>query len=71
MEILPTGKQFTLFWLNGKREVVIGATVDDAMNRAGYGGGALRALDFFAEGDNHDWEWRDKNWRLVRTKHDD
>jgi hypothetical protein len=48
---------YTLFWRDGKREVVHGTTAADAMNRAGYGAGALPALDFHARGDNHDWEW--------------
>lgn len=38
-------KVFTLFWLDGTREA--------AMNNAGYGAGALRALDFYAEGDDN------------------
>lgn len=51
-------KTFTLFWLNGQRETVEGLNPADAMNRAGYGAGAVRALDFYAEGDRHDYEWK-------------
>lgn len=49
--------KFTLYWLTGSREVVEGKDAADAMNNAGYGGGAVRALDFYAKGDDHDWEW--------------
>lgn len=50
-------KDFTLFWRTGDREVVRGADIADAMNRAGYGAGALPALDFHAKGDNQGYEW--------------
>ena len=44
-------KQFTLFWLTGETEIVKGKDIATAMNNAGIGNGALRALDFYAEGD--------------------
>jgi len=51
-------KTFTLFWLDGKSEIVTGDSPADAMNKAGYGNGALRALDFYSEGDKREeWEW--------------
>ena len=50
-------KQFTLYWRTGKREVVSGRDPAEAMTLAGYGGGAIRALDFYAEGDNHEYSW--------------
>ena len=49
--------QFTLYWRDGKRQVVRGRTVAEAMTLAGYGGGAVRALDFYANGDNHEYTW--------------
>jgi len=49
--------KFTFFWLDGKREVLEGADSADALNRAGYGAGAVRALDFFAHGDNDNYVW--------------
>jgi len=39
-----TDKTFTLYWRTGTREVVTGKDTADAMTRAGYGGGATRAL---------------------------
>ncbi|MEV4127079.1 hypothetical protein [Nocardia sp. NPDC049707] len=50
-------ESWTFYWLTGQREVLPGATAVDALNRAGYGAGALRALDFFAEGDHDGWAW--------------
>lgn len=57
-------KEFTLFWLDGKREVIKGYGIQDAINTTGYGGGAIRALDFHAEGDNIDYQWNKekKKW---------
>lgn len=50
--------KFTLFWLTGKSEVLEGKTFEDAMYHAGYGHGAMRALDFFSNGDKRkDWVW--------------
>ena len=48
---------YTLYWRTGKRETVQGADPAQAMTLAGYGGGAVRALDFYANGDNHEYEW--------------
>jgi len=59
--------EFTYFWLNGKREVFKGTDPVDALNKAGYGGGAVPALDFYDYGDNHDWEW-DKKEKIWKRK---
>lgn len=63
-------KQFTLYWLDGKREIVEGADPADAMNNAGYGAGAVRALDFYAPGDDKQWRWdaEAKDWDRVITE---
>lgn len=44
-------KTFTLFWKDGKKELIRGTDIADAFRRAGYGGGALTALDYFSYGD--------------------
>jgi hypothetical protein len=49
--------KFTLYWRTGDREVIEGETVARAMTAAGYGGGAIGALDFYAYGDNHEYVW--------------
>lgn len=40
-------KTFRLIWLNGKSEIVKGTSIADAFTRAGYGAGALGALDYY------------------------
>lgn len=42
-------KTFILHWLNGKTEEVKGTTIADAFTNAGYGAGALGALDYYEE----------------------
>ena len=58
-------KEFTVFWRDGKREVQPGDTIADAFNKAGYGAGALGALDFYEPGDSKKWEWNkpDGTWK--------
>lgn len=61
-------KKFTLFWLDGKSEIVEGNNVADAMTKAGYGNGALRALDFQGEGDLQDkyvWDKEKRSWEMT------
>ena len=52
-----TEKTFTLFWLTGLRQLVRGPDIARAMTSAGYGAGALRALDFYAPGDCDEYLW--------------
>lgn len=49
--------QYTFYWLTGAREVLTGETPEIALMRAGYGGGAIRALDFYAKGDDRAYYW--------------
>lgn len=62
-------KEFTIFWFSGDKEVVIGRNEKEAFNNAGYGNGAVKAVDFIANGDNreysfnketHSWEKNDR-----------
>lgn len=58
-------KKYTLFWLTGDTQIVKGDKPHEAMNNAGIGAGALRALGFYMEGDQRDnWEWdkENRNW---------
>jgi len=57
-------KKYTHYWLDGKREVVTGMDAADAMTKAGYGNGALRALDFWANGDCTDYVWNN-GWTFT------
>jgi hypothetical protein len=60
-------KKFTFYWLTGKREVFEGHDSANALNNAGYSQGALRALDFWANGDDNDYVWNAENhsWDLT------
>jgi len=60
-------KQFTFYWRTGKREVFFGRDPAEALNNAGYGGGAIRALDFYSAGDNHDYRWTEDTREWVPT----
>lgn len=42
-------KEFVLYWLDGTSEKVHGRTIAEAFALAGYGGGAIRALDYYKE----------------------
>lgn len=42
-------KKFKLFWLDGSTEIIRGTSISDAFTMAGYGAGALRALDYYKE----------------------
>lgn len=63
-------KKFTLYWLDGKREVVEGLDVAKAMTDAGYENGAIKALDFHTDGEdtNYRWDRRTKVWKKERNK---
>ena len=41
--------RFIVYWLDGTSEEMSGATIADAFMRAGYGGGAMRAIDYWKE----------------------
>lgn len=63
---MKTNKIYTLFWRHGKTELVEGNDPADAMNKAGYGQGAVRALDFYSEGDKQKlyyWNSNLKEWK--------
>lgn len=63
-------EKFTLYWKSGDREVVEGQTVEDAMTRAGYGGGSVPALDCWASGDDSDrfWDTNVRQWKSRRVE---
>jgi len=59
--------KYTFYWLDGKRDVFKGKTPADALTQAGYGGGALAALDFHCPGDNNEYKWNveTKTWDRI------
>jgi hypothetical protein len=64
---MKNAQQFTLFWRTGEREVVQGRTIAKAMTLAGYGSGALPALDFYASGNDNRYKWNAtiREWDVV------
>lgn len=42
-------KTYILHWVDGKEEIVRGHSISDAFMKAGYGGGAINALDYYEE----------------------
>lgn len=56
---------YTIFWLTGKSEIIKGNDIADAFLHAGYGGGAIRAVDFYDTGDKREeWVWiKNQGWK--------
>lgn len=57
--------QYTLYWLHGKRQVIKGSTFAAAFTAAGYGMGAMPALDFYMSGDDNQYMRHGDNWITV------
>lgn len=62
-------KKFRLYWGNGKTEVVEGSDFANAVTKAGYGAGAMRALDFYDNGELQSYEWNKEEckWRMKES----
>jgi len=58
-----TPPYFTFYWKDGSRQVLPGKTVQQAFSNAGFGAGAIAALDFHAPGDDHSWLWLNGSWK--------
>lgn len=61
--------EFTLFWLTGETQIVKGLDISNAMNNAGIGNGALRALDFYSSGDKRNeyvWNKSNRGWDKIK-----
>jgi hypothetical protein len=60
---------YTLFWLTGEKEIVKGKTPAEAITLAGYSQGAIRALDFYGNGDirdEYDWDTEARSWIKIK-----
>lgn len=60
--------KYTLYWLDGKREIIDGIKISDAFMRAGYSNGALQALDFHAIGDCDKWIWDKEKHKWIKKQ---
>lgn len=62
-------KEYVIFWLSGTKTKCEGTSEADAFRRAGYGGGALAAVDFIAlSDDENDYEFDKEthSWRNIK-----
>lgn len=48
---------YTLYWLDGVREVIRGDDIAQAFVNAGYGDGSLRAVDMWRWGNDTEYVW--------------
>lgn len=55
--------EFTLYWKDGKLEIVKGASISDAFTKAGYGGGAINALELYEGGSTPKYVWLNNSWQ--------
>ncbi|KXO91026.1 Uncharacterised protein (plasmid) [Tsukamurella tyrosinosolvens] len=63
---MPT---FIAFWRDGTTKELEGTDEADAMNKAGYGRGALAALDFIGKGPEGEWIYDPEalTWNRARS----
>ena len=62
-------KEYILYWGSGEKQTVTGESIEDAFSKAGYEGGAIRALDFYEEAEHSDpneWEFKDGKWQWTK-----
>lgn len=59
--------KYTFYWLTGEREVLEGSSPEAALTQAGFGQGAMKALDFWVNGDNNNYVWNPKTryWNIT------
>ena len=58
--------KYTIFWLDGRTEIVTGNTPANACSNAGLSAAAVRAMDFYATGDQRDkyvWNKERHAWK--------
>jgi len=59
--------KFTLYWIDGKREVIT-SPVNDIARAIGYSNGAVRAVAFYASGDDDNYCWNHKTRKWFKTE---
>lgn len=62
---------FTLYWMNGSRNIIQGPNIETAFTNAGFGGGSIKALDWYEEGiaDAHYYDKSKKAWVEYEPLH--
>jgi len=63
VDAVNENKTFYIYWRDGKKQKMQGRDIADAFSKAGFGGGAINAVDFYKEGvDNYEWNKETHNW---------
>lgn len=62
-------KGFVVYWRDGRFTQITGPTIEQAFTNAGYGAGALRALDFYepASEATYVWDATERSWFKKST----
>ena len=66
-EAIEASETFCLYWLDGKHEFARGRNAADAITRAGYGAGAMGALDTYTQGPIPQYIWHEgaRKWDPI------
>lgn len=62
---------FTLYWIDGKRQIISGPTIEQAFSAAGYGAGAVKVVDWYDNGvsETHYYDKNKKEWVKYEQLH--
>lgn len=61
-------REFRIYWLSGKTEIVTGRTIQEAFKNHGYGGGAVHGIDWYdtKSEQTHNWDSEKKEWVPIK-----
>lgn len=69
LEDVAQPPSWALYWRDGRKQVITGSSIEQAFSRAGYGGGAIHALDFYERvvdgGRNWVWNSERREWKQA------
>ena len=68
---MSANNKFTIYWKDGSRKVITGVTMEDAFTTAGYGAGAVAAIDWYDNGisQTHHYNMETKEWVKYESVH--
>jgi len=55
-------KKRTVYWLSGKRDVLEGTSLIDALQKEGHNHASMTLIDFVENGEDNSWIWNDGKW---------
>lgn len=59
---------YKVYWLDGTSELIQGNDITDAFNKAGYGAGAINAIDFYSDKPDEKYMYDKLNHEWVRVQ---